>query len=132
MPFDNGSTEASGVQLVVFRLGDEEFGIPIPRVREILRMPKVTYLLETSSFVEGLFNLRGVMVPLVDLRRLLAVSACKENSDRQVIVVDSAGKLIGLIVDAVLEVLYSGAREVEITPVAFQGLKPALCNILIN
>jgi len=100
------------IQLVVFRLGAGQFAAPIEKVREILRVVKVTRMPRTAPFLKGLFNLRGQVLPLVDTTARLGlavsgpdVSAPVKDSRARVMVVDVQNEGLGLIVDEVIEVL---------------------------
>ena len=103
------------LQLVVFRLGREQFAAPITRVREILRPVRVARMPRTASFLRGLFNLRGQVLPLLDTKARLGMAPstgsgqahegpARENKAR-VIVLEAQGESVGLMVDEVLEVL---------------------------
>lgn len=104
-------------QLVVFRLGQEEFGVPIDSVQEIVRVPEqLTQVPRAPAFVEGVINLRGAVLPVVDLRRRLGLPDA-ERSDRQrimVFVIDAVRT--GFIVDSVAEVLKVERRAIEPAP----------------
>ena len=92
-------------QLVVFGLGKEEFGIDISRVREIVLIQNITSIPQAADFVEGIVNLRGQIVPIVDLckRFRVANAAVTDESARRIIVVNIAGQNIGILVDGVSE-----------------------------
>ena len=104
--------------LVVFALGKEEFGIDISRVREIVRMQNITTIPQSMDFVEGIVNLRGQIVPIVDLcKRFLVVDREGRNDiDRRIIVVHMAGQNIGILVDGVSEILRVPDEAIEPTP----------------
>lgn len=91
-------------QLVVFELGGETYGIDIHTVREIIRMQKVTFVPDAPDCVEGVINLRGRVIPVVDLRRRFRMPAQERGADVRILVVDIEGEDIGVIVDAVTEV----------------------------
>ena len=105
-------------QLVVFGLGKEEFGIDISRVREIVRLQNITTIPQSMDFVEGIVNLRGQIVPIVDLgKRFLVVERDEEKeADRKIIVVHMEGQNIGILVDGVSEILRVPDESVEPTP----------------
>jgi purine-binding chemotaxis protein CheW len=105
-------------QLVVFGLGKEEFGIDISRVREIVRLQNITTIPQSMDFVEGIVNLRGQIVPIVDLgKRFLVVERDEEKeADRKIIVVHMEGQNIGILVDGVSEILRVSDESVEPTP----------------
>jgi purine-binding chemotaxis protein CheW len=104
-------------QMVVFRLGKEEFGIPIESVQEIVRVPdELTQVPKSPAFVEGVINLRGAVLPVIDLRRRLGL-ATVERSDRQrVMVFLIDGLRTGYIVDSVAEVLKIRKADIEDAP----------------
>ena len=102
-------------QLVVFDLGGEAYGVDIATVREIIRMQSVTYVPDTPEFVEGVINLRGNVNPVVDLRKRFGLTVTAETDDSRIVVVDIGGEDIGVIVDAVTEVLRITEDAVEPT-----------------
>lgn len=93
------------LQLVSFNLGEEEFGIDILIVKEIIRIIDVTRVPNAPSYVEGVINLRGKVVPIIDLRRRLDMPENELTKSTRIIVVDLDSKVIGFIVDQVNEVL---------------------------
>ncbi len=103
--------------IVVFRLNDEEFGVPITSVQEIVRIPdELTHVPRTPSFVEGVINLRGSVLPVIDMRRKIGLSSI-EKSDRQRIMVFLIGQArVGFIVDSVTEVLKVSKSCLEQSP----------------
>lgn len=92
------------LQLVTFMLGDEEFGANILNVREIKKWENVTHVPKAPSFVEGVMNLRGQIIPVIDLRRRFGMDDVERTNETRIIVVDLKGKLIGFIVDSVSKV----------------------------
>ncbi|MFC0253311.1 chemotaxis protein CheW [Massilia consociata] len=104
-------------QLVVFRLGQEEFGVPIDSVQEIVRVPEMlTHVPKAPAFVEGVINLRGSVLPVIDLRRRLGLPEAA-RSDRQRIMVFVIDRVCtGFIVDSVAEVLKVERRAIEPAP----------------
>lgn len=105
-------------QLVVFGLGKEEFGIDISRVREIVRMQNITSIPQSMDFVEGIVNLRGQIVPIVDLckRFVVADRSDSDDGDRRIIVVNIGEQNIGILVDGVSEILRVPDESIEATP----------------
>ena len=93
------------LQLVSFNIGEEEFGVEILRVQEINRMMDVTRVPNAPEFVEGVINLRGKVIPVVDLRRRFGMESKQHDKNTRIIVVELAGKVVGFVVDAVREVL---------------------------
>ena len=110
-----GSDQGSERQLVVFDLSGEAYGVSIATVREIIRMQAITYVPDTPDFVEGVINLRGKVNPVVDLRKRFDLNVTSETDDSRIVVVDIGGEDIGVIVDAVTEVLRISESAVEPT-----------------
>lgn len=102
-------------QLVVFELANEVYGINIGTVREIIRMQTVTYVPDSPGFVEGVINLRGRVIPVVDLRKRFGLPVTEATNESRVLVVDISGDDIGVIVDAVTEVQRISEDSVEPT-----------------
>ena len=100
-------------QLVVFDLADEVYGVEINTVREIIRMQAVTSVPDAPEFIEGVMNLRGSVIPIVDLRKRFGLPAGEMTADTRVVVVDISGEGIGVIVDAVTEVLRITESSIE-------------------
>jgi len=93
------------LQLVSFKIGNEEFGVDILNVQEINKMTQVTKVPNAPAFVEGVINLRGRVIPVIDLRLRLNLTKKECDKDTRIIVVDVGNRTIGFIVDAVSEVL---------------------------
>ncbi len=100
-------------QLVVFDLSTEAYGVDIGAVREIIRMQDITKVPRTPEFVEGVINLRGKVIPVVDLRKRFGLPAEDESKENRIVVVDIGAQDIGVIVDAVTEVLRIATESVE-------------------
>ena len=99
-------------QLVVFDLNTEAYGVDIGAVREIIRLQDITKVPGTPEFVEGVINLRGKVTPVVDLRKKLNITVAEQNAENRIVVMDIAGQDIGMVVDAVTEVLRISAGAV--------------------
>ncbi len=100
-------------QLVVFDLSTEAYGVDIGAVREIIRLQDITRVPRTPEFVEGVINLRGKVIPVVDLRKRFGLPAEEESKENRIVVVDIGAQDIGVIVDAVTEVLRIATESVE-------------------
>ena len=100
-------------QLVVFDLSTEAYGVDIGAVREIIRLQDITKVPRTPEFVEGVINLRGKVIPVVDLRKRFGLPAEAESKENRIVVVDIGAQDIGVIVDAVTEVLRIATESVE-------------------
>jgi purine-binding chemotaxis protein CheW len=104
------------LQLVTFRLASEEYGLPITKVQEINRLLPVTKLPQTPSFMEGIINLRGRIIPVIDLRKRFRLPITDHNDDTRIIVVEISGQTVGITVDAVTEVVRLSTADVEAPP----------------
>jgi purine-binding chemotaxis protein CheW len=112
------------MQLVTFLLGDDEFGFHIDRVQEIIRYRtvRVTQIPNAPEMIEGVINLRGRLIPTVDLRKRFDRPAETTSRATRVVVVNVAGRTVGLIVDAVLEVAKVGTHTLEPLPEMASGV----------
>jgi len=110
----NGDEDA---QVVIFRLGAEEFGVPIMSVQEIVRVPAtLTRVPRTPAFVEGVINLRGTVLPVIDQRTRLGLPLIERNERQRIMVYLLGGKRTGFIVDSVAEVLRIPRQHIEPAP----------------
>jgi purine-binding chemotaxis protein CheW len=112
----NGTDLREDQQTVVFRLADESYGIEIFRVNEIIRLREITPVPRTEQYVKGLVNLRGKTIPVIDLRSRFSLPECEDTESSRIIVVDSESGQIGVVVDAVTEVLTLHGDQIESTP----------------
>jgi len=104
------------MQTVVFRLADEAYGIDIFRVNEIIRLREITSIPKTDAHVRGLVNLRGKTIPVLDLRARFNLAQGEETENTRIIVVESDGGNVGIVVDAVTEVMTLQPDQIEETP----------------
>lgn len=115
----NLATEIRGgdeLQLVVFQLGNEEFGVDIKQVREIIKLAEITTMPNSPPFVEGVINLRGQITTIMDLRKRLHLPLSESNEHTRIIILEIANEAIGMIVDSVTEVRRLSASDVDPTP----------------
>src|SRR3984885_12201359 len=108
-------------QLVTFLLKDEEFGFDIMSVQEIIRLPKMAKVPRTPAYVEGIANLRGVVLPIIDMRTRFGMERAEETDRTRVLVVDIGGVKTGLRVDRVNQVTRVMRSEIEPPPAAIRG-----------
>ncbi|NMA91929.1 MAG: chemotaxis protein CheW, partial [Firmicutes bacterium] len=108
------------IQLVVFLLNQVEFACYIEHVREVLKKVKITPLPKMPQFVEGVVNLRGEVIPVIDLRKRFDLPVI-ENEGNRIIMVDVASNMFGLIVDTVEEVLRLDASKIQPPPSGLTG-----------
>jgi purine-binding chemotaxis protein CheW len=101
------------LQVVGFRIGDETFGVRIGSVREIVRVPEITSVPNASETIEGVINLRGKIIPVMDLRKRFGQVEISSDKKNRILVVELDNKLIGLIVNSASEVLKIPPSEIE-------------------
>jgi purine-binding chemotaxis protein CheW len=104
------------IQLVSFMLADEEYGVEVLKVREIIRMPTITKMPNVPSHVEGIINLRGKVIPIISMRRRFNLMESENNTQTRIIIMDVVGTLTGFIVDAVSEVIRIHSSEIQPPP----------------
>ena len=114
--------ESAILQLVTFRVGREEYGLDILNVREINKVMEFTRVPEAPEYIEGIINLRGQVIPVIDLRKILGLEKQAHDKDTRVVVVDIAGKTFGITVDGVKEVLRISDNITEPPPDITQSL----------
>lgn len=112
--------ETGEIQLVVFQLGREEYGVPILKVQEINRLAEITQVPRSAKYVEGVMNLRGRVTPVFDLKKKFGLSG-ERGAEARIIVVNTRGQTVGLIVDAVNEVIRLPLSSVEPPPAVFSA-----------
>ena len=110
------------MQLVSFRLAQEEYGIEITKVQEIILMGEITRVPQTPDYIKGLINLRSTVIPIVDLRLRFGLLQEDATDETRIMVVNVAGKTIGIIVDAVSEVLRISQEQIAPPPPTVAGL----------
>jgi purine-binding chemotaxis protein CheW len=116
---DSGSL----LQLVTFTISNEEFGLDILGVQEIIRTMEITRIPRAPKFVEGVINLRGKVIPIIDLRRRFGMESKAHDSQTRIIVVEINAMIIGFVVDSVSEVLRISSSTVEPPPAVVSGIE---------
>lgn len=101
------------LQVVGFRIGEETFGVRIGSVREIVRVPEITSVPNAQDTIEGVINLRGKIIPVIDLRKRFGQAEIHQDKKNRILVVELEGKLVGLIVNSASEVLKIPPSEIE-------------------
>lgn len=101
------------LQIVGFRIGNETYGVRIGAVREIVRVPDITSVPSAPDTVEGVINLRGKIIPVMDLRKRFGQSEIRSDKKNRILVVELENKLLGLIVNSASEVLKIPPSEIE-------------------
>lgn len=113
---DHSSQHDELIQLVSFMLADEEYGVEVLKVREIIRMPTITKMPNTPQHVEGIINLRGKVIPIISMRKRFGLMESENSGHTRIIIMDVAGTLTGFIVDAVSEVIRIHSSEIQPPP----------------
>lgn len=124
--------EEQGIQLVLFKLEVETYGVNIATVREIILTQHYTHFPEARSFVEGLINLRGKIIPVIDLKKLFDLKQKAKTDQNRIMVMDVKGVSFGMIVDEVLEVVYISREMIEPPPPAFNGIDGGFIDGIAN
>lgn len=113
---DTLADDAIRHEYLLFRLGEEEYGIEILKVQEIRNYERVTRIANAPDFIKGVTNLRGVIVPIVDLRVKFALGSSEINNHTVVIVINLANRVVGIVVDGVSDVQSLTAEQIRPAP----------------
>ena len=108
------------LHIVGFKVGRETYGVPITSLHEIVRVPEITAVPDAPDYLEGVINLRGKIVSVMDLRKRFGEKQALIKKQNRILVVEHGGRLAGLIVDSASEVLKIPADAVEAPPAVFQ------------
>ena len=118
-----GQNNAGLLQLVTFKIAEEEFGVDILSVQEIIRLMQITNVPRAPACIEGVINLRGKVIPVIDMRKRFNLPAVERDSHTRIIVMEfGSSKIVGFLVDAVSEVLRIPASTVESAPAVVSGV----------
>ncbi len=112
----------NSMQVVCFNIGREEYGVEILKVQEILKLPKITRLPKSAHYIMGVIDLRGKVIPIVDLSKRFGIKEGEDSDSRRAIVVDIRGKRVGLAIDAVSHVIKLESKEIEPPPPIVKGI----------
>jgi purine-binding chemotaxis protein CheW len=107
------------MHIVGFKVGRETYGVPITALREIVRVPEITAVPDAPDYVEGVINLRGKIVSVLDLRKRLGEVAVAPGKRNRILVVEHRGRLCGLIVDSASDVLKIPTADIDPSPTDF-------------
>jgi len=110
------------IQLVTFSIGEEEFGVNILQVQEIIRTMDITRVPRAPEFVEGVINLRGKVIPIVDMRSRFGLAHKEHDKYTRIIVIEIDMIIVGFVVDSVSEVLRIPANSVQPPPPVVAGM----------
>ena len=108
------------LHIVGFQVGRETYGVPITSLHEIVRVPEITAVPDAPDYLEGVINLRGKIVSVMDLRKRFGDKQATVKKSNRILVVEHGSRLAGLIVDSASEVLKIPSDAVELPPAAFQ------------
>ncbi len=113
---DNQGAKALSSQYVTFSLGGETYGIPILKLNEIIAHQALTIIPKVPSFIKGVLNLRGIVVPVIDLRERFMMETKAYDQFTVIMILEVAGRIMGLIVDAVSDVITLNREEIRPRP----------------
>lgn len=107
------------MQMIVFKLSNEEYAVPITFIQEIIMRQECTKIPKSPSFVEGVINLRGHIIPIINGRKKfnLSLNECNDIKDARIMVLELANDSVGLIVDSVTEVIHLNIADIEPPPI---------------
>jgi purine-binding chemotaxis protein CheW len=111
------------LKVIVFNLGSEQYGVEVDKVKTIERMMPMTRVPKTPKFVKGVINLRGVVVPVIDLRGRFGLKETEYTNDTRIIIVNAENLEVGLIVDAASDVIDLDADSIVDPPEVVGGVK---------
>lgn len=123
---------SAATQIVSFRLANEEYGVDIMRVQEIILPGDITEMPEVPEYICGLINLRGHVIPIVDLRKRFGLPVSERDEHTRIIVVNVGAKTIGMVVDAVNEVLRINDEQLEPPPSSIVGIEHVYIKALVK
>ena len=112
----------SALQIVCFKVGKEEYGIDILKVQEILKLPKITRLPKSADFIMGVMDLRGKVIPIIDLSKRFRIENGSAGVGKRAIVVDIRNKRVGLAIDSVSHVVKVDGKDIEPPPPIVKGI----------
>lgn len=104
------------IQLVTFKVNQEEYAVEVTSVREIMRLPAITTLPQAPSYVEGIISLRGSVIPIISLRERFSLTPVEDDTLTRIMVMTVEGRVVGFKVDAVTEVIRVPSGEVQPPP----------------
>ncbi|KXS46372.1 MULTISPECIES: chemotaxis protein CheW [Methanohalophilus] len=104
------------VQVIVFNMGEERYGVDISQVKEIIKPPKITRIPNSPDFIEGVTNLRGQITTIINLRKRFGKETKETDNETRIIVIEYENVVIGMIVDSVNEVKYLSSNDIDELP----------------
>ncbi len=110
------------IQVVSFKIGSEEYGVDIAQVQEINRMVAITHVPRAPHFMEGVINLRGQLIPIIDLRTRFGMPRAEHTKNTRIVVTEVGPTRVGMVVDSVSEVLRLATDQIEPAPEMITGV----------
>lgn len=129
---EGGQPGGHTTQIVSFRLANEEYGVDIMRVQEVILLGQITQMPEVPDYICGLINLRGHVIPIIDLRKRFELPVAESDEHTRIVVVNVGRRTLGIIVDAVNEVLRISGEQVEPPPSSVAGIDHAYVKGLVK
>lgn len=126
------SAQTARIEFISFSIGDDQYGVEITAVREIKGWTSITHLPKQPDYVRGVLNLRGVMVPIIDLRCRFGQGVTDATSMHVVIVVQIDGKLVGILADRVLDIVSFDAAQIQRVPHVTRDIQSELLAGLVT
>ena len=112
----------TSLQIVCFKIGKEEYGLDILMVQEILKLPKITNLPKSKAYIMGVIDLRGKVLPIIDLSKRFGIESNKLTENSRAIVVNIGGKKVGLGIDSVSHLVKVNTNDIEPPPAVVKGI----------
>jgi purine-binding chemotaxis protein CheW len=106
----------STIQVIVFNLGDERYGVEISQIKEIILPSQITNIPNVSSYIEGVLNLRGQIAAIINLRKRLGSEPKNNDEHTRIIIIELNDAIVGVLVDSVSEVKYLSSKNIEEIP----------------
>ncbi|TGB00302.1 purine-binding chemotaxis protein CheW [Sporolactobacillus shoreae] len=122
------NTEQESIKVIMFNLGNEVYGVPIDQVLSIEHLEPITRVPNAAHFVEGVMNLRGLIIPVIDVRKRFGLAPVAATKDTRVIVVETDDLQVGMLVDTAKEVTDINVDSIEKTPEIIGGLDAGYIN----
>jgi len=116
------ASEIKEIQVACFRLMDDLYAVDIMRIKEIIRPQKLTYLPKAPSFIDGVINLRGAVIPVVDLRKRFDMPEREPGAATRLLIVRLSAQTLGLVVDDVTEVITVAVKDIKHPPAVSDGV----------
>lgn len=119
---DKEKKEITSMQVVCFKIGEEEYGLEILKVQEILKLPKVTKLPKSADYILGVIDLRGQVIPIINLSTKFGIKDHSQSDNLRAVVVEINNKKVGLAIDSVSHVVRIDSKDIEPPPPIVRGI----------